>query len=157
MRIKIITTVLLIAMISCKNNKADTAKEGETLMQLSRDWSKSASTDDIEKTLSYWSEDAIMMSPGQPTLSGKKEIRAMVESSMKAPGFHISWEPKNVRVSADGRMAYMVEENQFTVNDSTGTPVTTYGKGVTIWEKDTDGNWKNVFEIWNDDHERGKK
>jgi ketosteroid isomerase-like protein len=41
-------------------------------MQISREWSQAASTRDLEKTLSYWEDDAIVMSAGQPVFKGKK-------------------------------------------------------------------------------------
>jgi ketosteroid isomerase-like protein len=47
-------------------------------------------------------------------------------------------------------MAYMIEENQVTTNDSLGNPVTKYGTGVTIWRKQKDGIWRNIVEIVND-------
>ena len=44
----------------------------------------------------------------------------------------------------------MIERNVTTVNDSSGTPITTHGKVVTVWRKDSTGTWKNVIDIWND-------
>ena len=144
-------TILIISCIlaACKENNVDTKSEGEKLMQLSRDWSKSAASDSIEKTLSYWAEDAIVMSPGEPALKGKQAIRGMIEGTSKIPGFKISWEPLSVVVSKSGDMAYMIEQNQITVNDSLGNPITQYNKAVTIWRKETDGSWKNVVDMWN--------
>jgi ketosteroid isomerase-like protein len=144
---KLIAGLFLIILFGCKEKKIDTRLEGEKLMQLSRDWSKSASTDDIEKTMSYWADDAIFMANGEPILNGKKEIRGMVEGSAKIPGFKISWEPISVNVSESGDMAYMIEQNQVTVNDSLGKPIVRHGKGVTIWKKDANGSWKNIVEV----------
>ena len=53
-------------------------------MQISREWSKSAASDSIEKTLSYWADDAVVMSPGQPSMKGKNAIREMVEGAFDA-------------------------------------------------------------------------
>jgi len=147
-----ITSIFLtfIILFSC-NQQVDTTAEGEKLMQLSREWSKSANTDSIEKTLSFWADDAVVMSPGQPSLKGKDAIRQMVASSSKIPGFKISWEPLSVVVSKSGDLAYMLEQNQITVNDSLGHPLTEHNKNVTIWRKDADGSWKNVVDIWNAD------
>ena len=147
---KLTALVLLVMIFGCKEATSDPKAEGEKLMQLSREWSKSAATDDIEKTLSYWADDAVMMSSGQPPLKGKKAIREMVEASSKIPGFKISWEPLSVSVSKSGDMAYMIEENQITMNDSLGKPITKFGTGVTIWRKDPDGAWKNIVEIVNE-------
>lgn len=141
--------LLFIFISGCSQQKADTKNEGEKLMQLSREWSRLASTDSTEKILSYWAEDAVVMSPGQSPINGKKAIREMVEGTSKIPGFKISWEPLSVYVSETGDMAYMIEQNQITVNDSLGKPMTEYNKGVTVWRKEPDGSWKNVVDIWN--------
>jgi len=156
MRKCLIILVVSIALAGCKENNVDTKSEEEKLMQLSRDWSKSAATDSIEKTLSYWAEDAIVMSPGEPALKGKQAIRGMIEGTSKIPGFKISWEPLSVVVSKSGDMAYMIEQNQITVNDSLGNPITQYNKAVTIWRKEADGSWKNVVDMWNAEPARNK-
>ncbi len=141
----------LLVITSCIHKKVDTRAEGEKLMQISREWSKVAATGDVEKTMSYWADTARFLSSGSPVLNGKKEIRAMVEQSGKIPGFQISWEPISVSVSEGGDMAYMIEQNKVTVNDSLGRPMVKYGKAVTIWKKDSRGAWKNVVEIGVDD------
>jgi len=148
MRILTLLPTLYI-LLSCSNHSVDTKTEGENLMQLSRQWAKSAGTDSIEKTLSYWADDAAVMSPGQPPIRGKDAIRQMIISTSKIPGFKISWEPISVFVAKSGDLAYMLEQNQITVNDSTGTPITEFNKSVTIWRKDAAGIWKNVVDMWN--------
>lgn len=151
MKRAITVLLILITVIACSEKKPDTKAEGEKIMDLSREWSRSASTDSIEQTLSYWAEDAMILSPGQPAIKGKAAIRDMVEGMSKIPGFRISWEPLSVFVSESGDLAYLVEQNQITINDSTGKAVTEYNKGVTIWKKQADGSWKNVVDIWNAD------
>jgi ketosteroid isomerase-like protein len=147
---------MIIFLWSCNQQNVDTKLEGERLMELSREWSKSASSDSMEKTLSYWADNAVVMPPGQASINGKDSIRAMVEGSSKIPGFKISWEPLSVFVSKSGDLAYMIEQNQITVNDSLGNPITEYNKGVTIWKKEADGSWKNVVDMWNADPSRKK-
>ncbi|HMC86993.1 MAG TPA: nuclear transport factor 2 family protein [Chitinophagaceae bacterium] len=156
MKVKITTAFLFGTLIGCTNQKIDTKTEGDKLMQVSREWSKSASADSIEKTLGYWADDAVVMSPGQAPLKGKKAIREMIESSFKIPGFKISWEPLSVSVSESGDMAYMIEQNQITVNDSSGHAMTEFNKAVTIWRKQTDGSWKNIVDMWNADTSQRK-
>jgi ketosteroid isomerase-like protein len=138
-----------LTLMACMETKVDTKAEGERLMQVSKDWSLSAGTDSIDKTLSYWADDAVVMFPGQAQIKGKEAIREMVENSSKIPGFRISWEPLSVSVAEKGDMAYMIEQNQITVNDSLGNPMTEYNKGVTVWRKQADGSWKNIVDIWN--------
>jgi ketosteroid isomerase-like protein len=149
MKIIMIVFILFTVITGCGEKKVDTEAEGEKLMQISRDWSKSAATDSIEKTLGYWADDAVVMSPGDAPIKGKNAIRGMMEAGSKIPGFKISWEPLSVVVSQSGDMAYMIEQNQVSVNDSLGKPITTYNKAVTVWRKEADGSWKNIVDMWN--------
>ncbi|GAH93955.1 unnamed protein product, partial [marine sediment metagenome] len=72
-------------MFGCTNQTVDQKAEAEKLMELSREWAKSAATDDIDKTLNYWADDAMVMAPGQPTLKGHDAIRKMLESNANIP------------------------------------------------------------------------
>lgn len=148
---KIITAVIVLIMVSCNERSIDQKAEGEKLMELSREWSKAAATDSLDKVLSYWAEDATVMSPGQPAIKGKQAIRQMLEATSAIPGFRICWEPLSVSVSKSGDMAYMIEQNQVTVNDSLGQAHTEYNKSVTIWRKEANGEWKNIVDTWNAD------
>ncbi len=116
-------------------------------MQTSREWSGYASQGDVNKTVGYWADDAIIMSAGQPVLEGKENIRKMVEESFKMPGFQIKWQPLKVEVAESGDMAYLIENSQVIYQDSTGKSVTENNKAVSIWKKQGDGSLKNVVDI----------
>ena len=139
--------VFAIITFSCTQEKIDTKAEAEKVMQLSKDWSKVASTGDVNKTVSYWADDAILISEGMPVLKGKEAIKKMVEESFKIPGFRISWDPQDVVVSENGDMAYIIENSQVSYSDSTGKSITQNNKAVSIWRKQADGSWKNVVDI----------
>jgi uncharacterized protein (TIGR02246 family) len=147
MRKQLSFVIAVIAFVSCKQQSVDSKAEGEELMQLSRDWSQSAASGNVEKILSYWADDAVVISSGDPVLSGKQAIRQMVEGSFKNPGFQISWEPQTVEIAKSGDLGYLLENTRISVNDSTGKPIVSQYKGVTIWKKQADGTWKNVVDI----------
>jgi ketosteroid isomerase-like protein len=128
----------------------DLEAEGRAVMERSRDWSRLASTGQLDSILDGWAEDAVVMPPGLPPIEGKGAIRQYVEAALRLPGFTISWEPVSVHVAKSGDLAYLIERNKSTMNDSTGKPVTTYGKVVTVWRKDSTGTWRNVVDMWND-------
>jgi ketosteroid isomerase-like protein len=137
----------LLLILSCNQQKTDTKSEGEKVMQTSRDWCKIASTGDIEKTLRYWTDSAILMAGGQPVVRGKKEIRRIVEENFKTPGFKINWEPQSVEVSQSGDMAYLIEKQTISLNDSAGKAITFHSNALTVWRKQTDGSWKNAVDF----------
>ncbi len=142
-----INAIMVIIFFSCNQQTVDTKTEGEKLMNLSREWSKVTATRDVEKTLSYWADDATVISAGQPTLKGKQAIRQMVEGSFKNAGFQISWEPKNAEISKSGDVGYLLENTRMTMTDSVGKSSVQNFESITIWKKQADGSWKNVVDV----------
>ncbi len=142
---------MIAVLIGCTNQVVDQKAEAEKLMELSREWAKAALDADVEKTVSYWAIDAVVMTPDAPALEGSDAIRKMVEGSLNAPGFEITWEPKEAFVSISGDLGYVIAHNYFNVEDSSGNKITTYNKGVEIWKKQDDGSWKCVVDIFNED------
>jgi ketosteroid isomerase-like protein len=123
--------------------------QAEALMQTSRDWAKAATTSDVERILSYWADDAIVLEPDQTAHIGKAAIRQMIQTSMKIPKFSITWSPESAVISKGGDMGYLIEHNRVSFADSTGKVHTQFGKAVTIWRKDPSGAWKCVVDTWN--------
>lgn len=138
-----------VALGACTGSEIDAEAEQEALMELSRQWSNTVATGDIEATLTFWAEDAVMLPPDLPMLEGKDAIRGFVEGAAATPGFTISWEPLTAVVSRDGDMAYMIERNVITVDGPDGEEIVTHGKVVTIWRKSDGGKWENVVDTWN--------
>lgn len=120
------------------------------LLRRDAEWAAlAAAGHDIEAILSYWTDDAVVIGPGLPRISGKAALRDYVQSSLRIPGFKITWTSTEVEVSADGNMAYMFGQNKVTMNGPDGAPFTIEGRAVTIWRREADGEWRCVVDIWN--------
>jgi ketosteroid isomerase-like protein len=163
--VTIALVALVVATVDCNfgSSSSSTASstptasgaEGDALMQVSRDWAKAAEARDVERTLSYWSDDAMTLEPDRPAIAGKAALRNLVQSGFKDPKFTITWEPEQAEISQAGDMGYLIEHNRITFTDTTGKVRTVFGKGVTIWKKDSNGTWKCVLDIFNNSpHER---
>jgi ketosteroid isomerase-like protein len=146
-------TLVVVALAACAAEppSIDAEAEEAELMRISREWSEVAGSGDLDATLAYWADDAVMMPPGMPPLKGKKAIREFIEASGSIPGSAIRWEPLEAHVSPSGDFAYLLERNEISFQDSTGVKVTEWNKGVTVWRKQADGSWRNVIDIWNAD------
>ena len=89
--------------------------EEERLLRRDAEWAEAASEGrEVERILSYWTEDAIVLPPGLPSVVGKAALRQYVEGSMQIPGFRITWKSEDVTFSPDGRLAYMFSRNAVT-------------------------------------------
>jgi ketosteroid isomerase-like protein len=135
----------------CAPSSFDAAAESSKLAQRDADWS-SASFEgkDIDRIVSFWSDDAQVLQPGLPPINGKTAIRDFVTASLKIPGFKIHWVSQRPVLSPDGKMAYMLGAVETTAPGSNGTLQSTHGRGVTIWRRDSDGVWRCVIDITND-------
>jgi uncharacterized protein (TIGR02246 family) len=120
------------------------------ILRLDAEWAKTAGSGDLERILSYWSDDATVLPPGSPALVGKPAIRAYIAQSLRTPGFAISWKTNDVTVAASGDLACGVGTNQVSFDGPDGKRVTVDGNAVTVWRKGADGAWKCVVDIWND-------
>lgn len=142
--------IISILLINCQEPKVDLKTGEAALMKADSTWAAlAAEGKEVEKIVSYWADDAVVLSPGQPAVKGKEALRKMVEESKNIPGFNISWKSSEAQFSPDGKMAYMYGENLFSMNDSTGNKISIPGRSYTIWRKQTDGSWKCVVDIWN--------
>ena len=129
--------------------KVDVEAERAALFRLDKAWAQAAAARDVERSVSFWADDASLFPPGQPAVVGKDALRRYVSESLAMPGFSISWETREFVVSTSGDLAYGVGTNTVTVPDAQGNPVTERGRGVTVWRKGKDNSWKCVIDIWN--------
>jgi uncharacterized protein (TIGR02246 family) len=128
----------------------DLAVERTRLLQRDAEWAAAASEGrDLERILSFWTNDAVVLAPGVPSLVGKDALRQYVQDSMEIPGFRITWTSTDVTFSPDGKLAYLFSRNTVTMNTPNGKPNTTEGRAVTIWRLEADGEWRCAVDIWN--------
>jgi len=133
------------------NGVTDELTERKRLLERDAQWAIIASEGrDIDGILSYWTDDAVVLPPALAPVIGKAALRDYVENSLSIPGFKIMWKTTDVKFSPDLNLAYMLGENTVTINGSDGKPVTTKGRAVTIWRRETDGKWRCAVDMWND-------
>jgi ketosteroid isomerase-like protein len=139
----------LVGLCAASASARDMAAERATLMRLDKEWAAAAAARDLEKTLSYWGDNARVFPPGQPVVIGKDALRKFVTESFAVPGFAIQWETAYFVVNDAGDMAYGVGTNSVSFDGPGGTPTVDKGRAVSIWKKGADGAWKCVIDMWN--------
>lgn len=153
---RLVAPILVAVAIAACARPVDLDREREALLRTDKEWAAVVSSGDVEKIVSYWADDAIVLPPGAPALVGKQAIRTFVADSLKVPGFSISWQANQAVIAANGDMGYTVGTNTVTMLGADGLPVTTAGKAVTFWRKGPDGAWRCVLDIWNADSSQGQ-
>ena len=123
----------------------------QTLRDLDDQWSTAAGAKDLEKTVSFYSDDAIVMPPNASAATTKGAIRKVWQELLASPGLVISWKTTKVEVAKSGDLACLSGTYELTMNDPNGKPINDRGKYVEVWEKHADGKWKCGTDIWNSD------
>jgi ketosteroid isomerase-like protein len=142
--------VCILLASACARPTFDFKTEEAKLLARDAEWSTAAAEGkDVDKVVSYWTDDAFVLPPGRPAVEGKAALRAFVTESFKIPGFQIRWKSEKVAFSPDGRLAYMRSTNEMTVPGPDGKPTTMKGRGMTVWRVDGDGQWRCAADVWN--------
>jgi ketosteroid isomerase-like protein len=121
------------------------------LRDLDAQWSKAAAAKDVERTIAYYSDDALVLPPNATSATTKETIRNVWKDMLASPGLVISWKPIRVELGKSGEIAWVSGTYELTMNDASAKPVNDRGKYLEVWEKQTDGNWKCRADMWNSD------
>jgi ketosteroid isomerase-like protein len=119
----------------------------QLLRDLDAQWAKAAAAKDVEQTIAFYSDDAIVLPPNATSAATKEAIRNGWKEMFASPGFIITWQPTKVQVGKE--MAWVSGTYELTMNDASGKPINDRGKYLEVWEKQTDGNWKCSADMWN--------
>jgi len=147
---KMVFAVLLLVAGSTIAIGKDTSVDEQAIRALDAAWDKAAQAKDLDKSVSYYADDASMLPQGMPIASSKEAIRAVWTQLLSAPGGLLTFAPSKITIAGSGDMAYEIGAFQMTANDAQGKPATSTGKFVVVWRK-RGGQWKVVADIFNDD------
>ena len=142
---------LLLFSLFCVASGADTKAIEKALRDLDAQWSAAAGAKDLEKTIAFYSGDAIVLPTNAPAATTKEAIRNTWKDLLASPGLAINWKTTKVEVAKSGDIAYTTGTYELTMNDASGKPANDRGKYLEVWEKQADGNWKCAADMWNSD------
>lgn len=143
---------LLAGLAGCRSQPApapDLTREEAAIRATDARWLAAAQAHDLERTVSFWSDDVYMMPPGGPPIVGKEALRRYIAGAFAIPDFSISWVADHVWVARSGDLAYAVGTDTIRLSSPEGKPVVARNKAVAVWRKEPDGSWKCAVDIWN--------
>ncbi|HEX6715719.1 MAG TPA: DUF4440 domain-containing protein [Pyrinomonadaceae bacterium] len=149
----LVLLLLLVLAMACQTQTvADThAADEAALRNLDSEWSKAAGARDVDKTVSYYAADAMVMPPNIPSLTTKEAIRGLWQSMLGSAGFSGGWNATRVEVAHSGDLGYVTGTYEFAERDAGGQPMTDKGKYLEVWKKQSDGSWKCVIDMFSSD------
>jgi ketosteroid isomerase-like protein len=108
-------------------------------------WSKAADAKDLDKTVSFYADDALVLPPNDAAKTTKDAIRALWKDLIGSVT-SVSWTATRVEMAKSGDMACLSGTYELTMKDGTRD----HGKYCEVWEK-KGGTWKCGTDVWNSD------
>jgi uncharacterized protein (TIGR02246 family) len=115
-------------------------------------WSQAATAKDLDKAVSFYAADALVLPDKAPAITGNENIRKNWTPLLALPGPGLSWKTSSVVVARSGDIAYETGTYDFVTTDKKGKSTDTKGKYVVVWKKQADNSWKVVVDTDNTDH-----
>ena len=142
---------LVTSAILANSCAPSAGNEEATIRALDDQWSATAAKHDVDGTVAFYADDAVVLAGNAPIATDKQSIRASW-AELLAAASDISWKVTKVEVAKSGELGYLYGTYQLTIKDPKGGPPSTdKGKLVEIWKKQADGKWKCIVDTYNSD------
>jgi uncharacterized protein (TIGR02246 family) len=127
------------------------AAEETAIRALDEQWSATAAKNDVDGTVAFYSDDAVLLAPNAPIATDKKAIRESW-AGLLGPNTAVSWKVTKVEVAKSGELGYLYGTYQLTIKNPMGGPaINDTGKILEVWKKQADGKWKCIVDTYNSD------
>jgi uncharacterized protein (TIGR02246 family) len=141
----------LLSLTGCTQTAPDTHEaEEKTLRELDAQWSKTAGAKDLDATVAFYTDDAVVMPGDAPVATTRQTIRE-VWAPMLAPNASVSWQVNQTEVARSGDVGYARGVYQLVMKDAAGKATTEQGKFLEVWKKQADGKWKCAVDSFSAD------
>jgi len=144
--------VFVILTVSCRPPAEvdHRAADAAALQKADEEWSATAGKHDVEGTVAFYADDAVVLPPNEPMAVDAKTID-QVWSSLLGPNTALSWKASKAEVAKSGDLGYVYGTYEFSMKDPKGGPIHDTGKFAEIWRKQPDGRWKCIVDTYNSD------
>jgi uncharacterized protein (TIGR02246 family) len=121
--------------------------DADAIREASKGFAQAASDTAWSRWAQYFTEDAAFLPPNTPIRTGRTAIEAWGRSFPPMKDLRI--EPREI-VGRDD-VAYAMGAYSLTLVLPGGAAVADTGKYIAIWQKQADGSWKLIRDIFNSD------
>lgn len=111
-------------------------------------WAAAMSAEDVDALMALYSDEAVSMDPGEPSHVGHQAIRAKFERDLGNNAFEIVSTVDDVVVSGDYAVIRGSDNDTLSPKDG-GEPSNLNSKWMILTQRQPDGTWKILWEIWN--------
>ncbi len=109
------------------------------------------SAGDVEAFVALFTDDAVLMAPGEPAVIGKAALRSWAQDLVDQ--FTIEYTASSEEIVLLGDWAFQRASITLTLTPKAGgDPIGEGAKGIHIFQRQPDGSWKIARDNWNSDN-----
>jgi ketosteroid isomerase-like protein len=138
--------VLLVALVCPASAASSKGADEQAIRDADAEWSAVAGAKDLDKTVSFYADDAVCLPPNQPAVTSQVGIRNLWKGFFENLA-DISWKTTRVEMAKSGDIGYLIGTYAMTMKDGTKD----MGKYCEIWKRLADGKWKVTVDMFSSD------
>jgi len=143
--------VLILILIMCSfAQELDTTADIEAQKKLTEKWDEFVTNGEFDAMLNLYVDNPIRMHQHEPILIGKDAILKSFQTFREQNDENFVNKVADVIITGE----YAVVRGTYTgyfIPKQTGKKVQAEGKWVSLRQRQADGSWKIVYDIWNSD------
>jgi len=120
-----------------------------TIRAMDRDFMDNVAAKNAARVAAIYADDARILMPGQPVITGKSEIAAFWKAALDGPVEAITLDTTQIEVSGD--LAYGFGNNAIMLKPAGEAPRREKGKYVAVYRRQPAGDWKIVVDSYSSD------
>jgi ketosteroid isomerase-like protein len=152
MRTKWIPAAVLLALasVSFAQQRMTTSTAEQHIRAADMAWAKAAAAKNLNATVGFYTDDAMLLFQGIPAIKGKAGIRNQWVQEFADKNYSLTWHPEAIEVSGDLGYSRGIYDAKYT--GPSGKGKSEHGKYLAIWKK-VGGQWKVAVDMYNSDLE----
>jgi uncharacterized protein (TIGR02246 family) len=141
-------TAIAFTVTACNQSANTHDADVQAIKDIETQWNADYQAKDAAKITAHYSDDAVLMVPGEPSTVGKDAILAALKMMTADPVMSLKFQALKVEVAKSGDLGYTQGSYTLTVTDpATKQVINDHGSYVTVYRKQADGTWKAVSDI----------
>ena len=108
-----------------------------------------AAGDVKQLTANFYAEDAQFLPANHPAIVGRPAIQQALEALVAAGLHKLALRTDKIEVAGD--LAYGIGKHQMTIKTRSGAEIHDEGKYLVVYQRQQDGQWRAVADMFNSD------
>lgn len=148
MRAIILVIPVVILCMACNRNQFETMENRKSeIIQAEAEFNQMAADQGIPAAFEAFAADDAVILRGDSLIRGKEAIKKYYDRRYDSKdNIVLTWKPDFVEVAASGDLGYTYGSYKYVSTEPIGNVKISTGTFHTVWQRQTDGEWRYVWD-----------